>query len=146
MRKTLDGLRTDLDSRVLDATSEPVPGLYAAGEVAGFGGGGVHGYAALEGSFLGGSIFSGVSAKTRRPRSLLRGRWSLRAFSNTYFVIRGLVGASGAQSGNTRREYTPNPPKSSLVWTVSVTHACICTAPRSRPTNPPIATFSDLPH
>ncbi|TPI35992.1 FAD-binding dehydrogenase [Mesorhizobium sp. B3-1-9] len=61
-RKTLGGLQTDLDSRVLDAAGEPVPGLYAAGEVAGFGGGGVHGYAALEGTFLGGCIFSGRSA------------------------------------------------------------------------------------
>ncbi|PBC05457.1 FAD-binding dehydrogenase [Mesorhizobium sp. WSM3860] len=61
-RKTLGGLQTDLDSRVLDAEGEPVPGLYAVGEVAGFGGGGVHGYAALEGTFLGGCIFSGRSA------------------------------------------------------------------------------------
>ena len=61
-RKTLGGLETDLDSRVLDAIGQPVPGLYAVGEVAGFGGGGVHGYAALEGTFLGGCIFSGRSA------------------------------------------------------------------------------------
>jgi uncharacterized protein len=61
-RKTLGGLQTDLDSRVLGATDDPIPGLYAAGEVAGFGGGGVHGYAALEGTFLGGCIFSGRAA------------------------------------------------------------------------------------
>jgi uncharacterized protein len=61
-RKTLGGLQTDLDSRVIAADGQPVPGLYAAGEVAGFGGGGVHGYAALEGTFLGGCIFSGRSA------------------------------------------------------------------------------------
>ncbi|MBN9551710.1 MAG: FAD-binding dehydrogenase, partial [Alphaproteobacteria bacterium] len=61
-RKTLGGLQTDLDSRVLDTEGQPVPGLYAVGEVAGFGGGGVHGYAALEGTFLGGCIFSGRSA------------------------------------------------------------------------------------
>lgn len=61
-RKTLGGLQTDLDSRVIDADGDPVPGLYAAGEVAGFGGGGVHGYNALEGSFLGGCIFSGRAA------------------------------------------------------------------------------------
>ncbi|RWE79431.1 MAG: FAD-binding dehydrogenase [Mesorhizobium sp.] len=61
-RKTLGGLETDLDSRVLDAAGQPVPGLYAVGEVAGFGGGGLHGYAALEGTFLGGCIFSGRSA------------------------------------------------------------------------------------
>lgn len=58
-RKTLGGLHTDLQARVLDRAGEPVPGLYAAGEVAGFGGGGVHGYRALEGTFLGGCIFSG---------------------------------------------------------------------------------------
>ncbi|MCF3638438.1 FAD-binding dehydrogenase [Rhizobium sp. TRM95111] len=58
-RKTLGGLQTDLSSRVLQASGEPVSGLYAAGEVAGFGGGGVHGYNALEGTFLGGCLFSG---------------------------------------------------------------------------------------
>jgi len=58
-RKTLGGLQTDLSSRVLQATGEPLPGLYAAGEVAGFGGGGVHGYRSLEGTFLGGCLFSG---------------------------------------------------------------------------------------
>jgi len=58
-RKTLGGLQTDLQSRVLDAEGSPIPGLYAAGEVAGFGGGGVHGYRALEGTFLGGCLFSG---------------------------------------------------------------------------------------
>ena len=58
-RKTLGGLETDLDGRVLGASGEPIRGLYAAGEVAGFGGGGVHGYRALEGTFLGSCIFSG---------------------------------------------------------------------------------------
>jgi len=61
-RKTLGGLQTDLDSRVLNADGRPIEGLYAVGEVAGFGGGGMHGYAALEGTFLGGCIFSGRSA------------------------------------------------------------------------------------
>ncbi len=61
-RKTLGGLQTDLSGRVLDATGTPVPGLYAAGEVAGFGGGGVHGYRSLEGTFLGGCLFSGRQA------------------------------------------------------------------------------------
>jgi len=61
-RKTLGGLETDLSSRVIGADGRPVPGLYAAGEVAGFGGGGIHGYAALEGTFLGGCIFSGRAA------------------------------------------------------------------------------------
>jgi predicted oxidoreductase len=62
-RKSLGGLETDLDGRVLRADGvEPVGGLYAAGEVAGFGGGGVHGYRALEGTFLGGCLFSGRAA------------------------------------------------------------------------------------
>jgi len=61
-RKTLGGLNTDLDSRVLGVGGEPIPGLYAAGEVAGFGGGGVHGYRSLEGTFLGGCVFSGRAA------------------------------------------------------------------------------------
>ncbi|HEY7988136.1 MAG TPA: FAD-binding dehydrogenase [Lapillicoccus sp.] len=61
-RKTLGGLQTDLSSRVLRADGEPFPGLYAAGEVAGFGGGGMHGYRSLEGTFLGGCIFSGRTA------------------------------------------------------------------------------------
>src|SRR5687768_3698652 len=61
-RKTLGGLETDLSSRVLRADGEPLPGLYAAGEVAGFGGGGMHGYRALEGTFLGGCILSGRTA------------------------------------------------------------------------------------
>src|SRR5947199_7290694 len=58
-RKTLGGLETDLSARVLRPGGEPLPGVYAAGEVAGFGGGGMHGYRALEGTFLGGCIFSG---------------------------------------------------------------------------------------
>jgi predicted oxidoreductase len=61
-RKTLGGLETDLASRVLQPGGEPLPGVYAAGEVAGFGGGGMHGYRALEGTFLGGCIFSGRTA------------------------------------------------------------------------------------
>ncbi|MCP3804744.1 FAD-binding dehydrogenase [Allokutzneria sp. A3M-2-11 16] len=58
-RKSLGGLETDLSSRVLQGSGEPLPGVYAAGEAAGFGGGGMHGYRALEGTFLGGCIFSG---------------------------------------------------------------------------------------
>jgi hypothetical protein len=61
-RKTLGGIQTDLQSRTLDTTGNPIDGLYAAGEVAGFGGGGVHGYNALEGTFLGGCLFSGRAA------------------------------------------------------------------------------------
>ena len=61
-RKTLGGLETDLSSRVLRPGGQPLPGVYAAGEVAGFGGGGMHGYRALEGTFLGGCLFSGRTA------------------------------------------------------------------------------------
>jgi predicted oxidoreductase len=61
-RKTLGGIQTDLSSRALGVDGQPIPGLYAAGEVAGFGGGGVHGYSALEGTFLGGCLFSGRAA------------------------------------------------------------------------------------
>lgn len=61
-RKTLGGFETDLSARVLGSDGQPIPGLYAAGEAAGFGGGGVHGYRALEGTFLGGCIFSGRTA------------------------------------------------------------------------------------
>ncbi|MFC8176383.1 FAD-binding dehydrogenase [Streptomyces sp. NPDC057325] len=61
-RKSLGGLETDLDSRVLTEGGEPLEGVYAAGEAAGFGGGGVHGYRSLEGTFLGGCIFSGRAA------------------------------------------------------------------------------------
>ncbi len=58
-RKSLGGIHTDLNAQVLDSNGEPIPGLYAAGEASGFGGGGYHGYNALEGTFLGGCIFSG---------------------------------------------------------------------------------------
>jgi len=58
-RKTLGGIQTDLEGRALRADGSPLPGLYAAGEVSGFGGGGVHGYRSLEGTFLGGCMFSG---------------------------------------------------------------------------------------
>lgn len=61
-RKTLGGLQTDLSGRVLDATGNPVPGLYAAGEISGFGGGGIHGYRSLEGTFVGGCLFTGRQA------------------------------------------------------------------------------------
>ncbi|WP_047980343.1 FAD-binding dehydrogenase [Ornithinibacillus contaminans] len=61
-RKTLGGLQTDLSARVLTKDGKPIPGLYAAGEVSGFGGGGVHGYRSLEGTFLGGCLFSGRTA------------------------------------------------------------------------------------
>jgi predicted oxidoreductase len=61
-RKTLGGLETDLSARVLREGGEPLTGVYAAGEVSGFGGGGMHGYNSLEGTFLGGCLFSGRTA------------------------------------------------------------------------------------
>jgi uncharacterized protein len=69
-RKTLGGLETNLDSQVIRPDGSVFDGLYAAGEVAGFGGGGVHGYNALEGTFLGGCIFSGRAAGRALGRSL----------------------------------------------------------------------------
>ncbi|MFF2369531.1 FAD-binding dehydrogenase [Agromyces sp. NPDC058110] len=68
-RKSLGGIQTNLDAQALDATGTPVPGLYAVGEAAGFGGGGVHGYRALEGTFLGGCLFTGRTA----GRAIARG-------------------------------------------------------------------------
>ncbi|MFA4081363.1 FAD-binding dehydrogenase [Mycobacteroides salmoniphilum] len=70
-RKTLGGLETNLDSQVITADNTVFDGLFAAGEVAGFGGGGVHGYNALEGSFLGGCIFSGRAAGRTLSRALV---------------------------------------------------------------------------
>ena len=70
-RKTLGGLETDLDSRVMAPGGAVIPGLYAAGEAAGFGGGGVHGYRALEGTFLGGCVFSGRAAGRAAARAVL---------------------------------------------------------------------------
>ncbi|WP_295033849.1 FAD-binding dehydrogenase [uncultured Microbacterium sp.] len=61
-RKSLGGIETDLEARALDAEGTVIPGLFAAGEASGFGGGGVHGYRALEGTFLGGCLFSGRAA------------------------------------------------------------------------------------
>ncbi|MEV8023001.1 FAD-binding dehydrogenase [Streptomyces sp. NPDC086554] len=69
-RKTLGGLETDLSSRVLTEGGAPLPGVYAAGEAAGFGGGGVHGYRSLEGTFLGGCLFSGRAAGRAAAKSV----------------------------------------------------------------------------
>ena len=69
-RKTLGGIETTLDSQCLTPAGEPFPGLYAAGEVAGFGGGGVHGCNSLEGTFLGGCIFSGMKAGRAMAREV----------------------------------------------------------------------------
>ena len=63
-RKTLGGLQTDLSGRVLGEDGNSLKGLYAAGEASGFGGGGIHGYRALEGTFLGGCLFTGKVAGT----------------------------------------------------------------------------------
>jgi predicted oxidoreductase len=69
-RKSLGGCETDLSGRVLGSDGSPIPGLYAAGEAAGFGGGGLHGYRALEGTFLGGCLFSGRVAGQSAARLL----------------------------------------------------------------------------
>jgi uncharacterized protein len=69
-RKTLGGLQTDLRGRVLDGHQQAIVGLYAAGEVAGFGGGGMHGYRSLEGTFLGGCLLSGRIAGQAAARDL----------------------------------------------------------------------------
>ncbi|MFE5853704.1 FAD-binding dehydrogenase [Streptomyces sp. NPDC056500] len=69
-RKSLGGLETDLSSRVLDGRGNVLAGLYAAGEAAGFGGGGMHGYRSLEGTFLGGCILSGRAAGRAAARSV----------------------------------------------------------------------------
>jgi uncharacterized protein len=69
-RKSLGGLETDLDSRVFGPNAAIIPGLYAAGEAAGFGGGGVHGYRSLEGTFLGGCLFSGRNAGRAAARAV----------------------------------------------------------------------------
>jgi len=58
-RKTLGGLQTDIEGKVLQKNGVPFDNVYAAGEVAGFGGGGLHGYRSLEGTFLGGCLFTG---------------------------------------------------------------------------------------
>jgi predicted oxidoreductase len=70
-RKTLGGFETDLDSRVFGQDGKIMPGLYAVGEAAGFGGGGMHGYRALEGTFLGGCLFSGRSAGRAAAKAVL---------------------------------------------------------------------------
>lgn len=61
-RKSLGGIQTNLDAQALNAAGKPIAGLYAVGEAAGFGGGGVHGYRSLEGTFLGGCLFTGRQA------------------------------------------------------------------------------------
>ncbi|MGL5164484.1 MAG: FAD-binding dehydrogenase [Afipia sp.] len=70
-RKTLGGFETDLDSRVFGNDGNIIPGLYAVGEAAGFGGGGVHGYRSLEGTFLGGCLFSGRNAGRAAAKAVI---------------------------------------------------------------------------
>jgi hypothetical protein len=72
-RKTLGGLETNLDGQVLDVDGATIPGLYAVGEAAGFGGGGMHGYSSLEGTFLGGCLFTGRTAGRALARLLKDG-------------------------------------------------------------------------
>ena len=60
-RKTLGGLQTNLNGQVINEAGDVVKGLFAAGEVCGFGGGGVHGYRSLEGTFVGGCLFTGLT-------------------------------------------------------------------------------------
>src|SRR6195256_614488 len=74
-RKTLGGFETDLDSRVFCSEGKIMPGLYAAGEAAGFGGGGMHGYRSLEGTFLGGCLFSGRNAGRAAAKAASWGGW-----------------------------------------------------------------------
>jgi predicted oxidoreductase len=69
-RKSLGGIETNLDGQAIGADGQPIPGLYAAGEASGFGGGGVHGYRSLEGTFLGGCLFSGRQAGRAIARGL----------------------------------------------------------------------------
>jgi predicted oxidoreductase len=68
-RKSLGGIETNLDGQALNSHGEPIAGLYAAGEASGFGGGGMHGYRSLEGTFLGGCLFSGRTAGLAVARS-----------------------------------------------------------------------------
>jgi len=70
-RKSLGGIETDLEGRVLRPGGEVLSGLYAAGEAAGFGGGGMHGYRSLEGTFLGGCLFSGRVAGRAAAKATL---------------------------------------------------------------------------
>lgn len=58
-RKSLGGIQTNLDCRVMNTKNEPIENLYAVGEAAGFGGGGIHGLSSLEGTFLGGCVLTG---------------------------------------------------------------------------------------
>ncbi|MDO5630249.1 MAG: FAD-binding dehydrogenase [Paracoccus sp. (in: a-proteobacteria)] len=70
-RKTLGGVETDLDGRVFGQDGQIMPGLYAVGEASGFGGGGMHGYRSLEGTFLGGCLFSGRQAGRAAARAVV---------------------------------------------------------------------------
>lgn len=82
-RKTLGGIETNLESQVMKPDGTPFQGLYAAGEAAGFGGGGVHGYSSLEGTFLGGCIFSGRAAGRAIADKVLAGEGLRSSESST---------------------------------------------------------------
>src|SRR3954453_17157181 len=78
-RKSLGGIQTDRESRVLDKSGEPIPGLYAVGEAAGFGGGGLHGKRSPEGTFLGGCVFSArLAAKSIAAQPASRSQYATR--------------------------------------------------------------------
>ncbi len=100
-RKTLGGLQTDLACRVLRADGTPLPGLYAAGEVAGFGGGGVHGYRSLEGTFLGGCLFGGRQAG--RSAALASRLVSGNEAPSTRFRARAVRPRRGGRTGTPAR-------------------------------------------
>jgi len=82
-RKTLGGLQTNLNGAVLGMDGQPIPGLFAAGEVSGFGGGGVHGYRALEGTFVGGCLFSGRQVGRYLAKGNLESSGERRSRSDT---------------------------------------------------------------
>ena len=82
-RKTLGGVQTNLDGAVLGMDGQPIPGLFAAGEVSGFGGGGVHGYRALEGTFVGGCLFSGRQVGRYLAKGNLESSGERRSRSDT---------------------------------------------------------------
>jgi predicted oxidoreductase len=103
-RKTLGGIQTDLDSRALGHDGQSIPGLYAAGEAAGFGGGGVHGYNSLEGTFLGGCLFSGRQAGRAAAAALVLGE-PLGGLSHVAFSLR----ARNSRRSLTVRVISPKP-------------------------------------
>ncbi len=90
-RKSLGGFQTDLDAHVLAPDGQPLAGLYAAGEAAGFGGGGLHGYRALEGSFLGGCLFTPGALPVAPLRPRVHDFASTRSCTSRFMVL-GSIG------------------------------------------------------